>query len=186
MEGSEFWFKLGVLSLRWGSWSEILRCVFCLILRGTSVGSKILVAWSGVGCAICGRVLLLAVPNDNPAVNGPCVQSNLSAVSSSPRSLLTCSGEFNEMSCCCTTGSVEGLLDSENALTVCASLGVGGLPNDPKSCLILPVSLVTTGLLLPDAAVSVLYGSSVLPVPSVVLVLVWCPGAACDTGGVAN
>lgn len=157
----------------------------CLVLLGTSVGSKILIPWRGVGCAICDRVLLLVVPNDNPAVNGFCVQSNLSSVSSSSRSFLTRSGEFNEMSSCCTTGSVEGLLDSENALTVCTSLGVGGLPNDPNSCLILPVSLVATGLFLSDVAVSVLYGSSVLPVPSAVLVLVWCPGAACDTGGVA-
>lgn len=135
---------------------------------------------------MCEGVLLLAVSNENPVVNGFRVQSGLSSVSSNPRSLLTRSGEFNEMSSCCTVGSVEGLLESENALTVCTSLGVGGLPNVSMSCLILPVSLVTTGLFLSDAAVSVLSGSSVLPVSSVALVLVWCLGAACDTGGVAN
>ena len=74
--------------------------------------------------------------------------------------------------CCATVGVVDGLLDIENALAVCVSLGVGGRPNAPSMSLANPDSLVPAiGSFAAESLVSVLFDSSG---SSVALLLVWC------------
>ena len=102
-----------------------------------------------------------------------CPQPEMFPGSSSSSCLSICSGEFRDMSPCCTTmGAVDGLLDIENALAVCVSLGVGGRPSAPSMSLANPDSLVPAiGLFAAESLVSVLFDSSG---SSVALLLVWC------------
>ena len=139
-----------------------------------------------------------ALPNGIKNMSCACPQPEMFPGSSNSSCLSICSGEFRDMSpCCATVGAVDGLLDIENTLAVCASLGVTGRPSAPNMYLDNSDSVVPTiGSFAAESLVSVLFDSSG---SSVGLLLVWCSvpcsvvallssccSVTCDTGGVAN